>query len=128
MELTFIAPSLIFLIFFTIQGALFFYGRNVAIQAAREGVSQLRLAHDQPTYDAIKGSVAKNTETFASEIGREALIQPTATPGYDDARARVRMEVSGRVITLIPFLDLKVTQQAYGPVERFEAPGAADAP
>jgi len=119
--MAFIAPGLIFLIFFCIQGALFFYGRSVAIQAAREGVSQLRLAQDEATYDDIRAGVKGNTEQFATTVGREALIDPLATPSYDDARGRVRMRVEGRVISLIPWLDLTVTEEAEGPVERFES-------
>jgi len=121
--MAFIAPGLIFLIFFSIQGALFFYGRSVAIQSAREGVSQLRLAQDRATYDDIAGGVTANTRQFAIAVGREALIDPVATPSYDDQLARVRMKVSGKVITLLPWLDLTVTEEAEGPVERFgEAP------
>jgi Flp pilus assembly protein TadG len=120
-EMAFIAPGLIFLIFFTIQGALFFYGRNVAIQSAREGVSQLRLAQDQATYDDIRGGVMDNTERFATTVGREALVDPVATASYDDELGRVRMKVQGRVISLIPGLDLTVTEEAEGPVERFES-------
>jgi len=119
--MAFIAPGLIFLIFFSIQAALFFYGRSVAIQSAREGVSQLRLAQDQATYDDIRKGVTANTEQFATAVGREALIDPLATPSYDDAAARVRMKVQGRVISLIPWLDLTVTEEAEGPVERFES-------
>ena len=121
LELSFIAPGLIFLIFFCIQGALFFYGRSVALQAAREGVSQLRLASDQATYDNIRPGVVANTEQFAIDVGRESLIDPIALPSYDDDAGRVRMEVSGHVITLVPGLDLTVTQVAEGPVERFDA-------
>ena len=120
-EMAFIAPGLIFLIFFSIQGALFFYGRSVAIQSAREGVSQLRLAQDQATYDDIRKGVTDNTEQFATAVGREALIDPLATPSYDDTAGRVRMKVQGRVISLIPWLDLTVTEEAEGPVERFES-------
>jgi hypothetical protein len=118
--MAFIAPGLIFLIFFCIQGALFFYGRSVAIQAAREGVSQLRLAQDRATYDDIRAGVKANTERFATAVGREALIDPLATPEYDDCDCRVRMTVHGRVISLVPWLDLTVTEEAEGPVERFE--------
>ena len=118
--MAFIAPGLIFLIFFCIQGALFFYGRNVAIQSAREGVSQLRLAQDHATYVDIRAGVKANTEQFATTVGREALIDPLAIPSYDEVRGRVRMEVTGRVISLLPWLHLTVTAEAEGPVERFE--------
>jgi len=111
---------IIFLIFFTIQGALYFYGRNVAIQSAREGTSQLRLAQDEPTYQDIRAGVEDNVEQFATQVGREALIDPQATSTYDDDAGRVRVEVTGRVITLVPFLDLTVTQSAEGSVERFD--------
>lgn len=119
LELSFLAPGFLFLIFFCIQAALFFYGRNVAIQSAREGVSQLRLAQDQATYDSIAPGVVGNTEDFATSVGREALIDPQATPTYDEAAGRATMTVRGRVITLVPFLDLTVTETAEGPVERF---------
>lgn len=119
-ELAFLAPGLLLLIFFGIQGALYFYGRNVAIQSAREGVAQLRLAQDQATYDSISTDVANNTERFAASIGHEALIGPSASPAYDDQAARVRMTVTGDVITLVPGLHLRVTEFAEGPVERFE--------
>jgi hypothetical protein len=118
-----LAPGLIFLIFFTIQGALYFYGKSVAIQSAREGVSQLRLAQDADVYDDIRPGVVDNTERFARNVGRESLIDPVATPTYDDVNGRVSMEVTGTVITLVPFLELRVTERAEGSVERFESSG-----
>ena len=84
LELSFLAPAFLLLIFFSIQAALYFYGRNVAIQSAREGVSQLRLAQDQASYESIKPGVVGNTQRFASTVGREALIDPKATPTYDE--------------------------------------------
>jgi hypothetical protein len=115
-----VAPGLIFLIFFSIQAALFFYGKTVAIQAAREGVSQLRLAPDRAVYEDIRGFVVDNTESFATNVGREALLRPIATPSYDEVNGRVTMDVSGDVITLVPFLQLTVAERAEGSVERFE--------
>src|SRR5690349_25135312 len=84
LELSFLAPGLIFLIFLVIQAGLFFYGRTVAIQAAREGVSQLRLAQTRDQYDQIESDVISNTESSALSVGREALTSPTAgpTPAY----------------------------------------------
>jgi Flp pilus assembly protein TadG len=120
LEMSFIAPGLLLLIFFCIQGALFFYGRSVALQAAREGVSQLRLAQDQATYDDISPDVVSNIETYAVTVGRESLLEPHASSSYDDAAGRVQMTVTGDVITLVPGLHLSVTQSAEGPVERFE--------
>jgi Flp pilus assembly protein TadG len=120
LELSFLAPGLIFLIFFVIQAGLFFYGKSVAIQAAREGVSQLRLAQTADVYTDIRPDVVRNTESFATQVGREALLDPAATPSYDAAAGRVTMEVRGSVITLVPGLDLQVSARAEGAVERFE--------
>ena len=95
----------------------------MAIQSAREGVSQLRLAQSADVYADIKPGVVENTETFARNVGREALIDPVATPAYDDVDGRVSMEVTGAVITLVPFMELRVTEHAEGSVERFESSG-----
>lgn len=118
-ELAFIGPVLLLLIFSSIQLGLWWYGRTVAIQAAREGVSSLRLAPDRETYDRISVAVTGRTERFAGAVGREALIAPRATPGYDDAAGRVSMRVTGHVITLWPGPQLSVSEQAFGEVERF---------
>ena len=120
LELAFLAPALLLLIFFSIQGALFFYGRSVAIQSAREGVSQLRVAQDAQTYDDLKPHVISNVKNFAHNVGREALIAPDVVPTYDDQQGRVSVTVTGDVITLVPGLHLTVTERAYGSIERFE--------
>jgi Flp pilus assembly protein TadG len=120
LELAFLAPGLIFLIFFVIQAGLFFYGKTVAIQAAREGVSQLRLAQTEDVYADIRADVVRNTESFALSVGREALLQPKATPRYLDREGRVEMDVQGDVITLVPGLQLRATAHAEGAIERFD--------
>ena len=107
-------------IFFAVQAGLWWYGRTVAIQAAREGVSQLRMAPDRAAYDAVADPVSESTERFAVAVGRETLLDPRATSSYDEA-GRVSMTVTGRVISLVPGLDLTVTQVVHGEVERFEA-------
>ena len=103
-----------------IQAGLFFYGKTVAIQAAREGVSQLRLAQTADVYADIRGDVTRNTESYALSVGREALLNPVATPSYDEGAGRVTMDVRGDVITLVPGLQLRATAHAEGAVERFE--------
>ena len=119
LELAFLAPGLIFLIFLTIQAGLFFYGKTVAIQAAREGVSQLRLAQTEDVYRDIRADVVRNTESYALSVGREALLDPQAVPRYFDAEGRVSMDVRGDVITSVPGLQLTATAHAEGAVERF---------
>lgn len=118
-ELAMLAPALIFLIFFSIQAALYFYGRTVAMQAAREGVSHLRLAQTEDVYRDMKADVVDYVESYAVNVGRETLLDPEAVASYDEVEGRVGMRVTGGVMSLVPGIDLSVTQEAFGPVERF---------
>ncbi|MDQ1292260.1 MAG: hypothetical protein QG608_138 [Actinomycetota bacterium] len=121
LELAFVSPLLLALIFFSIQTGLWWYGRTVALQAAREGVTQLRLVPDSQSFDQIVPQVERNTEDFASVLGKESLVDPDAEADFDEDNGRVSMTVTGHVMTLVPGMDLQVTQQAFGEVERFEA-------
>lgn len=119
-ELVLVAPALLLLIFFGIQAALYFYGRVVAEQAAREGVSLLRLAQDETVADAARGPVEAGVAAYARTVGRESLLAPVATTAYDGDAGTVSVSVTGSVISLVPGLDLHVTQRVAGQIERFE--------
>lgn len=121
-ELAILAPIFLMLIFFTIQAGLFFYGRTVAVQAAREGVSQLRLAETQADYDAIRVQVEDNTRQFAASVGRQGLSNAQVVSAYYDTSGRVEVYVTGNVISLVPGLNLSTTASASGVVERFQEP------
>lgn len=114
------APGLLVFIFLTIQAGLYFYGRAVAEQAAREGVSRLRLAQTEQLSDAVRADVQTAVEAYAVAVGRETLLQPEATTTYDAESGKVSVTVTGDVITLVPGLDLTITQQVFGEIERFE--------
>lgn len=125
LELAIVAPTLLALIFFSLQAAFFFYGRAAASHAAREGVSQLRLAEDLATYSQLQGPALQRTERFASSVGGAGLVEPRATSTYEegaDGTARVTVTVTGRVITLVPGLNLTAAADASGTVERFLNP------
>jgi Flp pilus assembly protein TadG len=122
LELSIIAPALLFLIFFMIQAALWLYGRNVALQAAREGVSQLRLVQQGADITAADRRVQDHTERFARQVGGETLIGPRATAAYDEnASGRVQVTVDGRTVSLLPGVKLHVRQTASGEIEQFGA-------
>ncbi len=120
LELALVAPALLLLIFFGIQAGLFYYGQTVAVQSAREGVSLVRLAQDEAQAAELAPLAQEKAESFAAAVGRESLLDPEAVVDYDALTGRVSVEVTGRVITLVPGLDLTVTQQAFGEIERFE--------
>jgi len=120
LEMSIVAPALILLIFFGIQSGLYFYGRTVAIQSAREGVSLVRLAQDEAQARDLAPAAEVKAEDFAVAVGRESLLDPVAVADYDAVRGVVEVRVTGRVITLVPGLDLEVSEVASGQVERFE--------
>ncbi len=116
-----VAPGLVLLIFFGIQSGLYFYGRTVAVQAAREGVSLVRLGQtEQMALDLTPPAEAK-AEDFAVAVGPRVAARPGGG-GRSTTRAggQVEVRVTGRVITLVPGLDLEVSEVASGTIERFE--------
>ena len=125
LELAIVAPTLLALIFFSLQAAFFFYGRAAATHSAREGVSLLRLAEDAAAYEQMSGPALERTERFAASVGGAGLVEPQATGRYvegPDGTARVDVTVTGRVISLVPGLRLTASADASGTVERFLEP------
>lgn len=121
LELSIAAPAILLLIFSVIQFALWSYGRNVALQSAREGVSRLRTVPEGADTDAARQAVEADVEAYAAQVGAESLLDPDAVATYDATGAgRVRVTVTGRVVTLVPGLDLRVSATATGEIERFE--------
>lgn len=118
LELAVIGPSLLLLIFFVIQVALYLYARSVALQTARDAVSQLRLAPDRAQFDALAPRVREQAIAFARQVGSHALSEVDEQPTYADDHVTVR--VTGATITLVPGFTIHVTQQASGRWERFE--------
>ena len=121
LELAVIGPSLMVLIFFVIQVALYFYGRSVALQSAREGVSQLRLAPDSDSFDVLEPRVTTSVQDFAAKVGNGALNDAKMTAGHDPAYDRVTVTVKGDAISLVPWMTWTVSQTASGTVEKFRA-------
>ncbi|PPK98779.1 TadE-like protein [Kineococcus xinjiangensis] len=117
------APALLLLVFTTVQVGLWFHGRNVALQAAREGVSQLRVIDDAAQAAGERPRVEDRVLRYASTLGGESLLEPRVASSWvveADGNARVSVTVTGRVVSLVPGLALTTTQQAFGEVERFE--------
>jgi Flp pilus assembly protein TadG len=118
-ELSIVAPVILLLIFFTVQVALWLYGRNVALQAAREGVSTLRLVGENEDIPAAESRTEADTEAYATKVGAQSLLKPLATARFNETTGRVRVTVTGHVVSLVG-LDLTVSRSATGEIERFE--------
>jgi Flp pilus assembly protein TadG len=118
-ELAIVAPALLLLIFVSIQVSLWLYARNVAQQGAREGVSYLRTVIDGATVESAMGASQINAENYVRAVARGAVHDPVAEAGLDDD-GRVRLEVTGEAISLVPGLNLRVHGSARGEIEQFQ--------
>jgi Flp pilus assembly protein TadG len=121
LELAIIAPSLLTLIFFSIQTALFLFGRAAALNAAQEGVSELRQIQPQVYSDSLADRIKLNTETYARRIAGNSLLNAKATYDYDETTGIASMTVEGNPVSLVPGLNLTTKRTATGQIESFEA-------
>jgi len=122
LELAILAPTIMALIFVSIQTALFLYGRSVALNAAQEGVSRLRLVQPPVYSPAVGEKVRTDIESYANQLGGTTLQHAAvAPPAYNNPEGMVSFTVSGDTVSLVPGLKLHVERTATGPIEQFEA-------
>jgi Flp pilus assembly protein TadG len=121
LELAIIAPTLMAVIFLLIQTALFLFGRAAALNAAQQGVSELRLIQPQVYSPDMCATFETNTETYAKRIAGNTLLEPKATCTYDAQDGIVSISVEGHAVSLVPGLTFKTKRTATGPIETFEA-------
>lgn len=104
---------------------LWFYARSVALQAARDGVTQLRLDQTADGCEADKPVVVQRVLDFAGQVGSGALTAASVQPQCHyraGGGSTVTVTVTGESISLIGF-SIHVTQSASGRVEQFQNGG-----
>jgi Flp pilus assembly protein TadG len=111
-QMAIIFPFVLIATVAVIQASMWYYARQIALTAAREGVSAARAYQQGPADGAAQ---ARNV------LGRTA---GDSLSGYSVAASsdgqRVRIQVSGTALSMIPGVPgLEVTQSASGPVERW---------
>ncbi|MFF9705361.1 TadE family protein [Streptomyces griseofuscus] len=98
-----------------IQASMWFYARQIALTAAREGATAARAYQSSPAAGAAQARAV---------LGRTAggsLSSYSVSASGDGQRVRVR--VSGTALSMIPGLSgLRISQSASGPVERWTVP------
>lgn len=99
-----------------VQASLWYYARQIALTAAREGVTTARAYESTPA----EGE-ARARDVLARSAG-DSLSGYSVFVSSDGQR--VRVEVSGTALSMIPGLSgLQITQSASGPVERWTTAG-----
>ena len=111
-EAVIVLPVLILLIMVVLQSALYFHTAHVARAAAAEG-AVAAASHLVPG-SSVTSTGAERAAAFASEAGGRIDGDPSAE--FSDGL--VRVWVTLRVPSLVPFLSTRVTRDATEPKER----------
>lgn len=129
-ELSIVAPVFLLLIFTLIQGALLLYARNIALSAAREGVSDVRLFQPDEYTAGVDAALKQRIRTYVTTVGNQTLVEPRPEITYNaEGDGRATVTVSGQAISLLPGMDLTVQRSASMEIEQFEPDlGEAGAP
>lgn len=109
-------PFVILVTVAVVQAAMWFYARNIALTAAREGVAAARV------YQAPEDAGAARARETLGRIAGDSLASSTVST-TDSNAAEVRVTVTGLAPSLIPGVSgLSVSQSAGAPRERWTTP------
>lgn len=114
------APGLLLLIFFSIQVALWLYGRHVALQAAREAISQLRIDTVNAQGTTANDAAEAQAVNYVNAVGGGVVLHPSAVATLNAAKTVVTVTVTGHAVSLVPGITLGVSASAEGQVEQFQ--------
>lgn len=109
-----VAPTLLAVLMLIVQVGLLLHARNVAEQAAQQGAAAGR------AYDGSEGSAKTTTLSYLASLSDRTLRNRSVAVERTPETASVT--VTGTVISVVPWLDLRVSESASGPVERFVEP------
>jgi hypothetical protein len=116
-----LTPLLIVIILLTIQFALLYHARHVALAAAQAGARIARAS--AATNPSWREPARRKSFDYIRAIGPNLLERPSAIPLVRSDAAgnpvEVGMEVQGAAVRLLPFLTLQVAERSEGAVERF---------
>lgn len=115
-QMAIIFPFVLLATVAVIQASMWYYARQIALTAAREGLTAARAYQSSPAAGAARA------QDLLGRTAGDSLRGYSVVAGSDGQR--VRVQVSGTALSMIPGLSgLQVTQSASGPVERWTVPG-----
>lgn len=120
-EFVLLTPVLFFMIFATVQFALYFFADHVAQAAAQAGARKARATADQQP-GGWRGEARTVVDSYIDQLGPQLVLSPDVTMLQPDPNT-VGVEITARVPTVFPGLDLTVHAESSGPVERFVPEG-----
>ncbi|WP_432190012.1 TadE family protein [Streptomyces sp. Tue6028] len=115
-QMAIVFPFVLLATIAVIQASMWYYARQIALTAAREGAAAAR------AYQAGPGDGAARARDVLARTAGDSLSGSSVSASSDGQR--VRVEVSGVAMSMIPGVaGLHVTQSASGAVERWTVPG-----
>ncbi|TYB48548.1 pilus assembly protein [Actinomadura chibensis] len=109
-------PFFLLLIGTCFQAALWYSARNAALASSQEGLRAARARQGAP------GAGEAAALAFAAEVADGQLLNPSARVSVDGDQT-VAVTVTGEVWSFVPGLNIRVTQVARGPKERWTPAG-----
>lgn len=113
-EVAVLAVVVLLLVFTIIQVGLFYHARKVAQSAARQGVDTGRQFGSSPA-DGVA-----QAEAFLAKSG--GSVRGASVSSAGSTAVEIHITVTGHVATLVPGLELTISQDAHGPIERWTNP------
>ncbi|MEV2253111.1 TadE family protein [Streptomyces sp. NPDC050147] len=120
-EFVLLTPVLFFMIFATVQFALYFFADHVAQAAAQAGARKARATADENP-GGWRGDARDVVDAYIQQLGPQLVISPDVKTMEPKANT-VGVEITANVPSVFPGLDLTVHAQSSGPVERFVEEG-----
>ncbi|MGW5127695.1 TadE family protein [Streptomyces sp. NPDC004069] len=120
-EFVLLTPVLFFMIFATVQFALYFFADHVAQAAAQAGARKARATADEQP-GAWRGEARNVVDAYIRQLGPQLVLSPDVKMIQPEQNT-VGVEISARIPTVFPGLNLTVHAQSSGPVERFVREG-----
>ncbi|WP_327249894.1 TadE/TadG family type IV pilus assembly protein [Streptomyces sp. NBC_01320] len=113
-EFAVLALVVLGLVFTCIQVGLYFHARKVAQSAARQGAEAGR------AFGSREGDDVAQAQAFLDRFGDSVRGASVSSAG--STAQEIRITVRGSVATLVPGLELHITQHADAPIERWTNP------
>ena len=116
-ELAILAPLLLGMIWMTIQYALYYQGRQVALAAAQLGARYAsQYETSQPDWQV---AAQQKTEDYYQGLGTKVLGGRITANAYISGPGQVRMTVTGTAASILLGLGLTIHETAGAPIECF---------
>ncbi|MFF3765773.1 TadE family protein [Streptomyces sp. NPDC001922] len=116
-EFVLLTPVLFFMIFASVQFALYFFADHVAQAAAQAGAREARAEADENP-GGWRGKATSKAQGYIDQLGPQLLTSP-AVKAVQSEQNMVGVEIEADVPSVFPGLNLTVHAQSQGPVERF---------